>query len=214
MMSVGAASLATAVVLVSGRHVTAALVAVVIGAGGAAAFAPSQRRAWVAAGIAYCGTLALAPIILRGDAASGFLAIIYLFAIVWGTDTAAFFVGRAIGGARLMPQVSPSKTWSGALAGVATAILLGAIVAAVSGLARIWAIALLAAALSVVAQGGDLFESFLKRKFGAKDSGRIIPGHGGLMDRLDGFVAAGLVAALLGIARGGIEEPARGLLAW
>jgi phosphatidate cytidylyltransferase len=213
-VSVGAASLVAAVVLVSGRHVAAALAVLVIGAGAAAALAPSQRRAWVAAGIAYCGALALAPIILRGDAASGFLAIIYLFAIVWGTDTAAFFIGRAIGGAKLMPQVSPGKTWSGAFAGVAAAILLGAIVAAISGLARIWTIAVLAAALSVVAQVGDLFESFLKRKFGAKDSGRIIPGHGGLMDRLDGFVAAGLVAVLLGIARGGIEEPARGLLAW
>ena len=212
--SVGTASLAAAVVLVTGRHVGGAIAALAIGAGAAAALAPWQGRAWVAAGIAYCGALALAPIILRGDADSGFLAIIYLFAIVWGTDTAAFFIGRAIGGARLMPQVSPGKTWSGALAGVVAAILLGAVVADASGLARIWTVAVLAAALSVAAQAGDLFESFLKRKFGAKDSGRIIPGHGGLMDRLDGFVAAGLIAALLGIARGGIDEPARGLLAW
>jgi phosphatidate cytidylyltransferase len=213
-MSAGAASLAAAVALVSGRHVVGAVAALAIGAGVAAALAPSQRGVWVAAGVAYCGALALTPIILRGEAAWGFLAIIYLFAIVWGTDTAAFFIGRAIRGPRLLPQVSPGKTWSGALAGVAAAILLGVIVAGTSGLARIWMIAMLAAALSVVAQAGDLFESFLKRKFGAKDSGRLIPGHGGLMDRLDGFVAACLIATLIGVARGGIEEPARGLLAW
>jgi len=76
------------------------------------------------------------------------------------------------------------------------------------------AVAALAALLSIVAQGGDLFESFLKRKFGAKDSGRLIPGHGGLMDRLDGFVAAGALAALIGVVRGGLETPGRGLLIW
>ena len=79
---------------------------------------------------------------------------------------------------------------------------------------RLPAIAALAALLSIVAQGGDLFESFLKRKFGAKDSGRLIPGHGGLMDRLDGFVAAGVLAALIGVIRGGLETPGRGLLIW
>ena len=113
-----------------------------------------------------------------------------------------------------MPQVSPKKTWSGAIAGTAAAIVAGIIVVRASGIGDSFAIAALAAVLSIVAQGGDLLESFLKRRFGAKDSSRLIPGHGGLMDRLDAFVAAGLLAALIGIARGGLEAPGRGLLVW
>jgi len=156
----------------------------------------------------------MSPIVLRRDPGYGFLAIMFLFAVVWGTDTAAYFIGRAIGGARLVPRVSPNKTWSGAIAGVAAAVLAGVIVARAGGVMGLPAVAALAALLSIVAQGGDLFESFLKRKFGAKDSGRLIPGHGGLMDRLDGFVAAGALAALIGVIRGGLETPGRGLLIW
>jgi phosphatidate cytidylyltransferase len=137
-----------------------------------------------------------------------------LFAIVWGTDTIAYFLGRAIGGAKLMPQVSPKKTWTGALAGTAAAIVAGLIVARAASLTGTFAIAMLATVLSVFAQGGDLLESFLKRRFGTKDSSRLIPGHGGLMDRLDGFVAAGIIAVLIGVARGGFEAPGRGLLVW
>jgi len=211
-MTIGAASLALA--LAADRHVSAAVTALALGTGAAAALVPSERRIWLAAGIPYSGAIAMAPIVLRRDPGYGFLAIIFLFAIVWATDTAAYFIGRAIGGPKLMPQVSPQKTWSGALAGTAAAILAGVIVACAGGLAGLFAIALLGALLSMLAQAGDLFESFLKRKFGAKDSGRLIPGHGGLMDRLDGFAAAGMIAALIGIARGGLETPGRGLLVW
>jgi phosphatidate cytidylyltransferase len=98
--------------------------------------------------------------------------------------------------------------------GTAAAMVAGLFVARAAGLAGTFAIVVLAAILSVLAQGGDLFESFLKRRFGAKDSSRLIPGHGGLMDRLDGFVAAGIIAALIGVARGGFAAPARGLLVW
>jgi phosphatidate cytidylyltransferase len=211
-MMIGAASLALA--LVADRHLPAAFAALALGTGAVAALAPSQRRIWLAAGIPYCGAIAMAPVVLRRDPGYGLVAIIFLFAIVWGTDTAAYFIGRAIGGPKLMPQVSPQKTWSGALAGTAAAIFAGVIVAGAGGLAGLFAIAVLAALLSMLAQAGDLFESFLKRKFGAKDTGRLIPGHGGLMDRLDGFAAAGLIAALIGIARGGLETPGRGLLVW
>jgi phosphatidate cytidylyltransferase len=211
-MTIGAASLALA--LVADHHIPAAFVALALGTGAVAALASSQRRIWLAAGVPYSAAIAMAPVVLRRDPGYGFLAIIFLFAIVWGTDTAAYFIGRAIGGPKLMPQVSPQKTWSGALAGTAAAILAGVIVAGAGGLAGLFAIAVLAASLSMLAQAGDLFESFLKRKFGAKDTGRLIPGHGGLMDRLDGFAAAGLIAALIGIARGGLETPGRGLLIW
>jgi phosphatidate cytidylyltransferase len=214
VLTIGAASLALAVALAGCGHVLAALTGLAIGTVGAAALAPAERRIWLAAGVPYCGAIAAVPIVLRSDPEHGFLAIIFLFAVVWGTDTVAYFLGRAIGGAKLMPQVSPKKTWSGALTGTAAAIVAGLMVTRTAGLTGTFAIAALAATLSVFAQAGDLFESFLKRRFGAKDSGRLIPGHGGLMDRLDGFVAAGFIAALIGVARGGLEIPARGLLVW
>ncbi|TMJ22060.1 MAG: phosphatidate cytidylyltransferase, partial [Alphaproteobacteria bacterium] len=100
------------------------------------------------------------------------------------TDIAAYFSGRAIGGAKLWPRVSPKKTWSGAIAGTAAAIVAGLLVASAAQIPGLWAIAGLAVLLSASAQGGDLFESFLKRKFRAKDSSQLIPGHGGVMDRL------------------------------
>jgi phosphatidate cytidylyltransferase len=138
----------------------------------------------------------------------------FLFAVVWSTDTVAYFVGRALGGPRLMPRVSPKKTWSGMLGGTAAALIVALIIATTDSLAGSLAIAALALALSVVAQVGDLFESFLKRRFGAKDSSHLIPGHGGLMDRLDGFVTAAVLAALIGLMRGGLLAPGRGLLVW
>jgi phosphatidate cytidylyltransferase len=151
---------------------------------------------------------------LRSDPVHGFLAIIFLFAIVWATDILAYFAGRALGGPKLMPRVSPKKTWSGALAGIIAAILVAVAIAKLAGLAGLAPIVVVAALLSVVSQAGDLFESALKRRFGAKDSSQLIPGHGGLMDRLDGFVTAAVLAAVIGFARGGFEAPGRGLLVW
>ncbi len=214
VLMTGGASLALAQALVAAGSVLAGVVVLAIGALGAAALAPAERRIWVAAGIPYAGTLGVAPVVLRSDSADGFLAVILLFAIVWTTDIAAFFVGRALGGPKLMPQVSPNKTWSGALGGTLASVAVAVAVATAAALTGLFAIAMLAIVLSISAQGGDLFESFLKRRFGAKDSSHLIPGHGGLMDRLDGFVAANVVAALIGLARGGFEAPGRGLLVW
>ena len=134
--------------------------------------------------------------------------------IVWTTDVGAYFVGRAVGGPKLMPQVSPNKTWAGALGGMGAAVIVAVAVAKAVALTNLFAIAMLAVVLSVCAQGGDLFESVLKRRFGAKDSSRLIPGHGGLMDRLDGFVTASVAAVLIGLVRGGFDAPGRGLLVW
>jgi phosphatidate cytidylyltransferase len=179
-----------------------------------AALAPSDRRVWTAAGIPYAGLLGIAPIVLRSDAQYGFLAIVFLFAVVWATDIVAYFVGRAIGGPKLAPRISPKKTWSGAIGGTVAAIGAALTVATAAELPNLPAVGLIAAAVSALAQVGDLFESALKRRFGAKDSSHLIPGHGGLMDRLDGFVAAAILAALIGLIHGGVEEPARGLLVW
>jgi phosphatidate cytidylyltransferase len=210
----GAASLALALAFAVAGLFLAAISVLAISTLAAAALAPAERRMWIAGAIPYAGALGLAPIVLRSDPQDGFLAVIFLFAVVWTTDIVAYFVGRAVGGPKLIPQVSPKKTWSGAIGGMLAAVVVAVALAKAAALTGLFAIAMLAVILSVCAQAGDLFESVLKRRFDAKDSGHLIPGHGGLMDRLDGFIAASVVAALIGLARGGFEAPGRGLLVW
>ncbi|MGE0564567.1 MAG: phosphatidate cytidylyltransferase [Pseudolabrys sp.] len=211
------AALALAVTaLVAGRErPLAAMLVVLLGAIAVAVFAPSERRSWVMGGVVYAGALLLAPVLLRADAQLGFAAIVFLFGVVWATDILGYFVGRAVGGPKLAPAISPGKTWAGAIGGTAAAIgvaYVGARLLGASG--GPLALIVLAVLLSIVAQCGDLLESWIKRRFDAKDASHIIPGHGGVMDRLDGFWAAALVAAIIGILRGGFEAPARGLLLW
>jgi phosphatidate cytidylyltransferase len=137
----------------------------------------------------YCGLPAIALIGLRsGD--KGWAAILILFAIVWATDIGAYFVGRRFGGPKLAPSISPGKTQSGAAGGVAAAVAAAGLTAALSGFGNVPAIMAIALVTSIVAQAGDLFESSLKRKAGFKDSGTIIPGHGGMFDRVDGLMPA------------------------
>jgi phosphatidate cytidylyltransferase len=169
---------------------------------------------WMMAGIGYAGVMFAAPIILRADAAHGLLVILLLFAIVWTSDVLGYFAGRVFGGPKLLPAVSPKKTWSGAIAGVLGAMIMAVLVASLFGAFNRTAIAVIALLLSVVAQLGDLFESWVKRQFGAKDASHLIPGHGGVMDRLDGFWAAALVGCMIGLLRGGFDGAARGLLVW
>jgi phosphatidate cytidylyltransferase len=185
-----------------------------LGALAASIFAPGDRRLWVTIGIGYAGALLLAPIFLRTDETFGFLVIVLLFAIVWSTDILGYFAGRAFGGPKLLPAVSPKKTWSGAIAGTVGAMIVALLVADRFGSFNRLAILAIALILSVLAQVGDLFESWVKRQFGAKDSSRLIPGHGGVMDRLDGFWAAAVAGCLIGLLRGGFDGPARGLLLW
>jgi phosphatidate cytidylyltransferase len=183
---------------------------------------PPQRRIWGAAGIPYAGVVVVAPVALRRDDELGLAAILFLFAVVWATDILGYFIGRALGGPKLAPQISPKKTWSGACGGALGALAAGVAVVQVivvpavpvAGRAALIAAACIALALSIVAQAGDLFESGVKRRFGVKDASHVIPGHGGLMDRLDGFLAAAAVAALIGLVRGGPDASARGLLLW
>jgi phosphatidate cytidylyltransferase len=140
--------------------------------------------------------------------------MLFLFAIVWVTDIAAYFVGRAFGGPKLWSAVSPKKTWSGAVGGTLGGVAAGLVVAKVAGLVVAPMLVIVALALSIAAQLGDLLESAIKRHFGAKDASQLIPGHGGLMDRLDGFLTAAAAAVMVGLLRGGLEGPARGLLVW
>ncbi len=165
-------------------------------------------RGWAAGGLLYCGFSAAALALLRGDEQFGVTAITFLFATVWATDIAAYFNGRALGGPKLAPRFSPNKTWSGAVGGVAAAVAGGLFVAALTRGSGGAAIPLLAVALSVVSQAGDLAESWVKRRFGAKDSGALLPGHGGVLDRVDGLVAAAAFLYLFGAAVAGPDVPA------
>jgi phosphatidate cytidylyltransferase len=218
LVAVGAGALAAAAIFLAFGWLGTALACLAGGAALVAALAPAaparQGDSWVGAGVAYAGTMLFAPVLLRGDPQFGLLAIMFLFAVVWTTDIVAYFAGRALGGARLAPLLSPNKTWSGALGGAVGAVFAAILFAASAGIGRSAILALAALGLSIAAQAGDLFESAFKRRYGAKDAGRLIPGHGGLMDRLDGFIAAALAATILGLVRGGVEAPARGLLVW
>lgn len=164
---------------------------------------------WHWGGVLYALALAASVMILRGSRTHGLEAILWLFAVVWGTDIFAYFGGRLVGGKKLWPRVSPGKTWSGFVVGVCSGGVIGALVApSSSAWGWILPFSLAAAAMS---QGGDLFESALKRRFGAKDSGKLIPGHGGVMDRLDGFIAASAFAALVAATRAPLDNLAAGL---
>jgi phosphatidate cytidylyltransferase len=179
-----------------------------------AALVARKHRRWIAGGILYSSSLVLSVSVLRADREWGYFAMLYLFAIVWVTDILGFFVGRLVGGPKLAPRLSPNKTWSGALGGAVGAVLASAAVTGYVGVSNLPAAVGLGLVLSAVSQTGDLFESAVKRRFGAKDAGHVIPGHGGFMDRLDGFLAAAFAAVIIGLARGGFDAPARGLLVW
>ncbi|KQV81363.1 phosphatidate cytidylyltransferase [Rhizobium sp. Root1220] len=152
---------------------------------------------WFPAGMIYAGLTGIALAGIRGADGMGLYAMLFLFAVVWATDILAYFVGRAIGGAKLAPKISPGKTWSGAIGGAMSAVVAGSLVAhflvpGSGGLAAVTAFI-----LSACSQAGDLFESFIKRRFGVKDSSHLIPGHGGVMDRVDGLIFACFAAFLL-----------------
>lgn len=156
-----------------------------------------SKNRWNAGGIIYAGLTGISLAAIRDEDFSGFVAMIYIFAVVWGTDIAAYFTGRAIGGRKLAPSISPGKTWSGALGGAAAAVVCGSLVVLCYMQNVSFWIASLSLFLSVLSQIGDLFESFMKRRYKVKDSSRLIPGHGGVMDRIDGLVFACSGAFLL-----------------
>jgi phosphatidate cytidylyltransferase len=167
---------------------------------------------WAAAGALYAGALVASLVLLRISPSFGLVAILWLFAVVWGADIAAYFGGRLIGGPRLWPAVSPGKTWAGAIVGALAGAALGLLFGAWAN--RLVALFWLGLATAIVSELGDLFESALKRRFGVKDSSGLIPGHGGLMDRLDAFVAASLFAAVVAGLNSRGSFIAGGLFEW
>ena len=205
------ALLASLIAFVFSFHATAVAI-VVAGAGFIWFVDRKERRAdWVLGALVYSAAASLAPGMLRGDDLSGLAALCLLIVVVWPTDIFAYFTGRAVGGPKLMPSVSPKKTISGAAGGLVAAVICASFFASsVNGRVSVF-IVILAAALSAVSQAGDLYESWIKRRFGAKDSGRLIPGHGGLMDRIDGLITATFVAWLVGVLLAGFDHPSAGI---
>lgn len=169
---------------------------------------------WGFLGIAYIGVFALSMIVLRSYTPQGLSVVIWLFAIVWITDSAAYFCGRLIGGVGFAPRISPAKTWAGAAGGLVAACIAPVVVAAFKGATVSTALIVVAGILSIASQAGDLIESALKRSVKVKDSGSLIPGHGGMLDRVDGLVAAAIVAMVITIAQGGLVPAATGPIVW
>lgn len=211
-LALGACALILEALLAASDRVDKALIIVLLALFGIAVTATRHTR-WIAGGIVYASALLIAPIVLRGDPDFGFPAILLLFAIVWSTDIGGYFGGRAFGGPKLAPTVSPKKTWSGAVVGTVAAVGAALVLGRWLGSAML-PIALIAVSLSLASQIGDLFESAFKRHFDAKDASGLIPGHGGVMDRVDGFIFAALVAAVFGVLRGGLQSAGGGVVAW
>jgi phosphatidate cytidylyltransferase len=196
----GAVGLAIAGCCLAFGRIDASLLPLALGLAGVALFSPEQRG-WTATGFGYAASAQMASVLVRLDQLWGFVALILIFLVVWVTDIGGYFAGRGIGGPKL------------AVGGFAASLVVAAGFA-VFGLGRTGPLLVLGAALSIVSQFGDLFESAVKRRFGVKDSSQIIPGHGGLLDRLDGFVAAVVLAAIFGFLRDGVDGVGRGLMVW
>lgn len=195
------------------REATAySVAALIVGAGLVGWLAGGAASVWAGVGVLYAGALVVSLALLRASPGYGLAAVLWLFAVVWSADIAAYFAGRLIGGPRLWPSVSPGKTWSGAIA--------GALIGAAAGLLlggwtnRMDRLFWLGLATAVVSEFGDLFESSLKRRCGVKDSSGLIPGHGGVMDRLDAFVAAATFAAAAAAVNSTGSFIASGLFQW
>jgi phosphatidate cytidylyltransferase len=212
VVACGVAALLIAGLCLAIGRIDASLSALVVGLAGVALLSP-QRRIWNAAGFSYAAAAEVAAVLVRLDQVWGFVALILILLVVWVTDIGGYFAGRGIGGPKLWPRVSPKKTWAGAVGGFAASLVIAGGFAAF-GLGKTGPLLLLGAMLSIASQLGDLFESAVKRRFGVKDSSQIIPGHGGLMDRLDGLVAAVVLAAIFGFLRAGADGVGRGLMVW
>ncbi len=165
--------------------------------------ARNVQPAWTLGGLAWIVAPCIGFVWLRDDPAYGAATVFWLLAVVWAIDTAAYAAGRTIGGPKLAPRISPKKTWAGLIGGLLAAMIVGVVAALIVGSGNVGRMALLSGVLAIVEQIGDMAESYAKRRFGAKDSGSLIPGHGGLLDRLDGMLAAVLAVVILSLVTGG-----------
>jgi len=168
----------------------------------------------LSAGIIFGNSAVVGLIALRSDMEFGLVAILWLFGVVWSADTMAYFSGRLIGGPKLAPKISPNKTWAGFFGGIAGAAFAGFVLTRLVEVGSELALIGLSAGAAVVAQAGDLQESWAKRQLGVKDSGRLLPGHGGVWDRLDALIIVVIIAAVIGVIRGKDQSLAYNLLIW
>ena len=220
VMAVGIVTLFGAAVCLEIGRIGATYVIIALGVIIAALLSP-HRRGWAALGGCYAFAALVASVAVRLDQTYGFTALMFILLVVWVTDIGGYFAGRGLGGPKLWPRVSPKKTWAGAVGGFAASLVVAAGFFAFDPnkgdpqlMLKMGPLLLLGAVLSIASQFGDLFESAVKRRFGVKDSSHIIPGHGGLLDRLDGFVAAVVLAAIFGFLRYGADGVGRGLMVW
>ena len=178
----------------------------------AALVSATENRGLAAAGALYSGIPLIALLALRGQSVEGRNAVFWLFAVVWTTDISAYFVGRVLRGPKLWPSISPGKTWSGAVGGLVLGAGAGLAFAGSTNDPEV--LGALGMGVSLASQAGDLFESALKRRYGVKDSSHLIPGHGGVMDRLDGFLAAVVLATIVAIVNAEGANIGAGVFTW
>ena len=191
--------LAGSIVAVQIGRIDVVVAAVALGAFVATVTSLFEKRAvfWRVLGVFYTLVPSTTLVFLRADPAIGLAVVIWIFCVVWGTDIAAYVFGRSIGGAKLS-RLSPNKTWAGLLGGAMTTAIIGALVADAFSLGSMITFAFAGAFCAIIGQGGDLFESWVKRSFDRKDSGNLIPGHGGILDRVDGLLPV-VVAVAIGV---------------
>ncbi|EJF77579.1 hypothetical protein ME7_00463 [Bartonella birtlesii LL-WM9] len=182
---------------------------VVIILGAVLAIGPLEKSGWVFLGFLYASFPVVALCFLRGHETLGFQVVIFLFAVVWGTDIAGYFSGRAFGGPKLAPRFSPNKTWAGAIGGTFIGVTGGILVAVRFFDVNLTSffVLLLVFILSIFSQLSDLGQSWFKRHFSVKDSGFLLPGHGGIMDRMDGLIGAAFLLYLIGSSVSDMNTP-------
>lgn len=204
-------AVAVAIILAGAGYATLGMAALVIAAITLTPLYFGRSAGLSALGVFYVGVPAISLLWMRSDEPFGFMAVLFIFAVVWSSDTAAYAAGRTIGGPKLWPAVSPNKTWAGFLGALSAGAISGIVFAALVPQADSVRLVLLGIALAFIAQAGDLAESALKRHFHLKDASDLIPGHGGFMDRMDSIVAVAIAAGLLALAVDP-HAPARALL--
>ncbi len=210
---VSALAVAAAILLSASGTPGLALITLTVGAILAALLGFGDRGHLSSMGVLYAGLPAISLIWLRSSAQWGFTAVLFVFLLVWATDTGAYAAGRVFGGPRLAPRWSPNKTWAGLVGGRAAAMLVAAALGYMAETGTIGRMVIGAGVLAVVAQAGDITESALKRQHGIKDASTLIPGHGGFMDRVDGLIFSATFAAVFGLLVN-VHDPARALLMW
>jgi len=213
IFAVTAVTVTGAVVLTAVGTPGLGFIAIVVGAILASLLGFGNHGHLASFGVLYSGLPAIALVWLRIGVQWGLAAVLFVFLVVWATDTGAYLAGRFFGGPRLLERVSPNKTWAGLAGGVVAAVLMGVALSSVLEGGRAPRMAITSLVLALVAQAGDLMESALKREHGVKDASNLIPGHGGFMDRVDGLIFAAIVAAMFGLIVN-VHEPARALLLW